>query len=102
MGGPQNRQAALLAEAVDVLHDRAAAVDVEADRRLVEDQEPRLVQEGARQLDPPAQAAAQRAHQRAPAVGDAQALQLLGDPLLGLAARQPLQARPHSAGSARR
>ena len=64
----------------NALQDGAAAGHVEAHRRLVEQQQARPMQQGARDLDPPALAAGQSAHEIVHARNEAEALELLLDP----------------------
>ncbi len=57
-----HREVALAAEAIEHLPDRDARHGVEPGRRLVEDEDPRLVHEAARDLEPPPHAARERLH----------------------------------------
>lgn len=82
MGRPEHADAVLDAETTDVLEDRLARADVEADGRLVEQQELRPVKEGARDLDPAQLAAGELADLVGGALGQLEAGELgVGAPL---------------------
>ena len=91
MRRPQGRRAVLAALQADPLDDGAAAGHIQAHRGLVEQQQSRPMQQGARDLDPPALAAGQDAHQIVQPRDEAEALELLLDPLPCVAARQAMQ-----------
>ncbi len=82
VGGPEHRDPVLARQAVDVGDDGLAGRHVQAHGRLVEQQQPRPVQQRAGDLDPAAVAAVEPAHPLARALGHAQAAEL------GLDARQ--------------
>ena len=80
MGCPEDGQPPLRHQATDIAQQFGAAADVEADRRLVAEQEPRLMQQGARDLDPPELAARQLPHLAPDLPGKPRARQLLPGP----------------------
>src|SRR5260370_10621917 len=76
-----------------MVEQKAAALDIEPGRRLVEQQQARVVDQGARQLDAAALPARQLTDLVAAAVGEAGPLQLVRDTRRGATARQPAQRR---------
>ena len=62
--GHEDGDADLVAQPADVAPDGVARLRVEADRRLVEEQHRRMVQQAAGDLQPPFHAAGEGAHQR--------------------------------------
>ena len=93
MRRPQHGDAVVAGERMHVLDQTPAGRHVEADGRLVQQQQRRAVQQRARHLDAPAVAAAQPAHLVAAALGQLQPLELDGDAPLRLARAQPVQPR---------
>src|SRR5712664_1816056 len=75
MGGPQHADALFGDQPADMAEDIGARLDVEADRRLVKQQQARAMQQGARDFQPPHLAAREIAHLAAGAVGKADARQ---------------------------
>ena len=92
MRRPQNRDRAFRAHAEQQLEQVAAACRVEADGRLVHQQHPRPVQQRARELDPPAVAAAEFRGLVVGALGKSKARELLVDMRLRHGARDSMQA----------
>src|SRR5918998_6121934 len=82
---PQGREILVPDQGADGRRDAGAALEVEADGRLVEQEEPWAVDERAGDLDPPGLAAGERAHLVVEALGEADALQKFLDPV----ARRP-------------
>ena len=91
MRGPKRGQAFVAAEPAHVVEHELPAGDVEPDRRLVEQQQARLVQQSARDLDTAPLAAAQLPRLVAALVDKPDALDLGGDPSGCVAARQAMQ-----------
>ena len=60
MGGLEDSDPAIGSEFVDVLHDRLAGGKIKPDRRLVQEQQLRVVEEGAGDLHAPPVAPVQR------------------------------------------
>src|SRR6266481_5125093 len=75
MGGPQHADALFGDQLADMAENIGSRLDVEADRRLVKQQQARTVQQGARDFQPPHLAAREVAHLAAGAVGKADARQ---------------------------
>jgi PQQ enzyme repeat len=92
MSGPQNRDFAPVTHAAHQAQQVAPAAGIQTDGGLVHQQHAGLVQQGAGEFDPAAVAAAQIAYRIAGAVGQIEAVELVGDPLLGEPAGQPVQA----------
>ena len=93
MSRPEHADVLLGAQPADVLDDRLARADVEADGRLVEQQELRPVQQRAGDLDPAQLPARELADLVAGALGELEAGELGGRAPLRLAARDALQPR---------
>ena len=92
MRRPQHGDGALRAHRQHQLDEIAAALRVEPDRRLVHQQQARLVQQRARKLDPAAVAAGELRGLVVGALGEAEPCQLLLDARLGDRARNAVQA----------
>src|SRR5258707_1118364 len=93
MRGPENREASCPAETADVFEQKLPADDVETDRRLVEQKQPRIMQESACDLDPSPLPAAQPSHIVATAFGKIDAAEFGRDPRFADAARNSVQRR---------
>ena len=76
-------------EALDALEDRVAALRVDADGRLVEDEQPRAVQQADADVEPPLHAARVGLGLVVGAVGQADHVEHLVDARAGLAPRSP-------------
>ena len=87
---------ALGAQRVDQRPQLLAHLRVEADGRLVEQHEPRLVHERARDQQPPPHAARQLVGARVAAVAEARHLERALDRGLALGARDPVEVREHA------
>ena len=90
MRRPQHADALFGDELADVVEDVGAGLDVEADGRLVEQQQARAMQQRARDFQPPHLAAREVAHLAAGAVGKADPRQHL----VGCASRASRLAMP--------
>ena len=86
MGGPQHAAILLGDQAADMPDHVGPRTDVEADRRLVEKEEPRPVQQGACDLDAAHLAAGKRAHLVAHLASEVEPLQRLVSEAAGVAA----------------
>src|SRR5258708_23050191 len=93
MRGPENREASCPAETADVFEQKLPADDVETDRRLVEQKQPRIMQESACDLDPSPLPAAQPSHIVATAFGKIDAAEFGRDPRFADAAGNSLPPR---------
>ena len=91
--GPEHGEPLLAAQAAHMVEQEGAARRVEPDGRLVEQQEPRAGQEGARDLGAAPLPAGQVARPLRRAVAQAHALQLARRPRPRLRPRQPVQRR---------
>src|SRR5207302_9198776 len=87
MGRPEDGKAGLPAKPTDMVEQELPAGDVEPDRRLVEQQQPRLVEQRPRDLDAAPLAAAEAPHALAATVGKVDSGKLFGDPRRGRGAR---------------
>src|SRR5690349_18490624 len=91
MGRPEHRDAALAAEPADVVDEELAAGDIEAHGRLVEEEQKRLVEEGAGDLDTPLLPTTELPDAVPPPLAERHAVELDGNPALGFNAGQPVQ-----------
>src|SRR5258708_19862772 len=91
MGGPQHADALFGDQLADMAEDIGARLDVEADRRLVKQQQARTMQQGARDFEPPHLAAREVAHLAAGAVGKADSRKHFTAPRPPLPPIDPLQ-----------
>jgi hypothetical protein len=89
--GQEDRDVLGLLELADVAPDRAARLRVQADRRLVEEQDPRRVQQPARDLEATLHAAREGRHSAAPALPEADHLEDLAHPVGDRRARDAVQ-----------
>ena len=90
VGAEQDRLAPV-PEGGDVTPDGRAGLDVNAERRLVQDDDLGVVQQRAGDRQPPLHAAGERAHPRVRAVGQADQLQQRGDAVGLLVPGDPVQ-----------
>ena len=93
MGRPQHTQAILAAQAMHVIENGLPGADIDADRRFVQQQEARPVQQRAGDLDPPHLAAAQAADLVLEALEQAGAAELGLDALRRVASAHAVQRR---------
>ena len=100
LGGEEDGDAVLAREPRDLLPERGAALDVEAGGRLVEEEDPRLVDERQRQVEPPLHPARVAADFAVRGFGEADALEQFAAArfAFGLAERR---AAPSAAACAR-
>src|SRR5690242_14459733 len=91
MRGPQCCEALFAAEPAYMVEHELPAGDIETDRRLVQQQEPRLVQQSARYLDAPTLAAGEAPRLVAALIGKADAVDLRGYAPSRLAMREAVQ-----------
>ena len=88
---PQDRESLLAHETAHDADDVGPRLEVEPDRRLVEEEKPRRVDQGARDLDPPGLAAGKGADLVVAALGELDPLEQPGDARLRFALRQAVQ-----------
>src|ERR1700733_3264367 len=91
MRGPQHRHSALLAHRQNELDQIAAACRIEANRRLVHQQNARLMQEGTSKFDSAPVATAQLSSLVVGTFGQSQSRQFLFDTCLCHITRNPMQ-----------
>ena len=82
VGGDDHGEVALLAQRLHVLPQPPARLRIEADGRLVEEQHAGVVDEGARDLEPPLHAGGERPHQGVAPIRELDEMQHLVDPAL--------------------
>ncbi|MNI17317.1 hypothetical protein D3C73_706850 [compost metagenome] len=93
VGGPEHADVLLATQAADVPVERQATRRVEADTGFIEQQQARLMQQGAGNFHPATMAAIEFAHPFAAALGQGLAGQFGVDPKVGLAPGQAMQCR---------
>ena len=76
---------------LEVVEDRVAALRIDADRRLVEQQDVGIVQQAGGEIEPPLHAAAERLDAIARAIGEADELERRRDRLVERGARQAVE-----------
>ena len=89
----EDRDAVLVGEATDLLPKRGPALGIEPGRRLVEEEQARVVDEREREIETPLHAARVRPHLPVGRFGEADAVEQLLTSLLSLPARERVQGR---------
>ena len=91
MGGEEHRGGLTRAQRVDVIPDVRACLRVETDRRLVEEQHARRVEQAARDLEPALHPAGVHAHLLTRAVGQPHHVEQRRGPSRHLRRRHPVE-----------